>query len=253
MTAWASTNKFKINPQTQRSHSSHPALAGLSHMLAPGGRCANTSFQLFIWQIKPPCSRSACLRKPDEELLAEGCSCIDAWRFTGTEPCTPQPKCSWRKAGTKPCPQVPICPETLWMCLGRASITRRSPTCPLYFLAPVIKLGSHLFSPAVPGRQKVRKTKPRGSITPALPPLTHSGSSERPRNAFLNVLRSTPSVPPSRLMAHLGLRAQSGGLWSRHGFAARLHPVEGVLACGGDPPRVPQTGGLNNRHLLSQF
>lgn len=127
------------------------------------------------------------------------------------------------------------------------------PTCPLYFLAPVIKLGSHLFSPAVPGRQKVRKTKPRGSINPALPPLTHSGSSETPRNAFLNVLRSTPSVPPSRLMAHLGLRAQSRGLWSRHGFAARLHPVEGVLACGGDPPRVPQTGGLNNRHLLSQF
>lgn len=127
------------------------------------------------------------------------------------------------------------------------------PTCPLYFLAPVIKLGSHLFSPAVPGRQKVRKTKPRGSIISALPPLTPSGSSETPGNAFLNVLHSTPSVLPSRLMAHLGFRAQSGGLWSRHGFAARLHPVEGVLARGGDPPRVPQTGGLNNRHLLSQF
>ena len=112
-------------------------------------------------------------------------------------------KVQQRKAGTKLCLQLPICPETMWPCLGSASFGKHSPM-------PVALLGidhqtwqqlcfSCLFSPPVPGTQKVQKTKSWGSTHPTPPLPIPSGSSRTHRTLLFNVLFRTLSFPPSSL------------------------------------------------------
>lgn len=126
--------------------------------------CTHTAaFQLFFWQLKQPYSRSACLHEACWSTISRSVFLIEEWRLRGSKLCKQQTKLSWWKAGTKPCLQSPVCLETVWSCLGSALSRRHSPCAHYTFgiyrqTQQLLFIFLCLFSPPVPGKQKVQDT-----------------------------------------------------------------------------------------------